>query len=276
MLNKTSLRRILQSDTAMLSTAIISLLFLFAAEICAQDDPGRFAGRERRWEALYGDELYELIRERPLAWLPLGILEKHGDHLPWGLDGLKAHKACLRMADKLGGVVLPPQHLLGVHGDLQPGRDEVQFRKFHREVGDFMFREETFRRWLIEAYDGLENIGFEVIVAYTGHYPEIQTRIVMETAGKWNAVSGAAVIPFWEPLACGEGDHGGKWESSIWMALEPAGVRLYAARDEETGREGWYRGVPVRKESSREFGEKALKMIESYLGEKIEAALNRK
>jgi hypothetical protein len=37
---------------------------------------------ERRYEQLYGDELFALMRERPLAWLPLGILEHHGGHLP--------------------------------------------------------------------------------------------------------------------------------------------------------------------------------------------------
>ena len=33
---------------------------------------------ELRYERLYGDELFERIDERPLAWLPLGILEHHG------------------------------------------------------------------------------------------------------------------------------------------------------------------------------------------------------
>ncbi len=56
---------------------------------------------ERRYEWLYGDELFDLIDEQPLAWLPLGILEKHGGHRPWGLDGLKAHAVCTRLATEL-------------------------------------------------------------------------------------------------------------------------------------------------------------------------------
>src|SRR5262245_31885742 len=71
---------------------------------------------EPRHELLYGEELFDRIRERPLAWLPLGILEHHGEHLPWGLDGLKAHAVCLRLAARLGGVVLPPNHFAGIHG----------------------------------------------------------------------------------------------------------------------------------------------------------------
>ncbi len=99
---------------------------------------------ERRYEHLYGAELFDLIQERPLAWLPLGILEKHGWHLPWGLDGLKAHAVCLRLAKKFGGVVLPAIHLASVHGNRREA-DENEFRSRHAAVGDFLYREETFR-----------------------------------------------------------------------------------------------------------------------------------
>ena len=49
----------------------------------------------------------------------------------------------------------------------------------------------------------------------------------------------------WEELACGEGDHAGKWETSIYLALNPDAVRLDAIRDESTGKAGHYRpGCP--------------------------------
>src|SRR5216684_447865 len=136
---------------------------------------------ERRYELLYGDELFDLIRGRPLAWLPLGILERHGAHLPWGLDGLKAHAVCLRLAERFGGVVLPATHLAGIHGDCR-GADQSEFRRRHAAIGDLLYREETFRTFLYETFDGLANLGFRVIVAYTGHYPKVQTRILTEVA----------------------------------------------------------------------------------------------
>jgi len=234
---------------------------------------GKFAGRERRYEMLYGDELYPLIRERPLAWVPLGILEKHGAHLPWGNDGLKAHAVCLWLSERLGGVVLPADQLAGVHGDRPKDQSELEYRQVNKSYGDFMYKEDTFREFLLETFDGLANIGFKVIVAYTGHYPEAQTRIVKEAAETYTATGQAVVIPFWEVLACGEGDHGGKWETSLYLALVPGGVRLDSIRDEKTGQAGYYRGQEVRKSSSVEFGRKALKMIEAYLTPKIEEAL---
>lgn len=241
-----------------------------------QDTERRFIKTERRWEKIYGNAVYGLLEERPLVWMPLGIIERHGEHLPWGLDGDKAYLICLRLADKLGGVVLPVNHFAGIHGDRRPDRNEEEFRESHKAVGDFMFTEDFFRRFLWEAFDGLANFGFEVIVVYTGHYPEIQTDILKEVADAYTGTGRATVIPFWEVLACGEGDHAAKWEASIWMALVPGGVRMDAIVDYKTGKSGYYRGREIRSEISLEFGEKALAMIEEYLSGKIEEAFNKR
>jgi creatinine amidohydrolase/Fe(II)-dependent formamide hydrolase-like protein len=80
------------------------------------------------------------------------------------------------------------------------------------------------------------------------------------------------VIPFWEPLACGEGDHGGTWETSIYLALAPEAVRLDAIRDERTGQPGYYRGRDVRSQASAALGEEALARIEAYLGDAVARA----
>src|SRR5262245_4003132 len=71
-----------------------------------------------RFEHLFGHELQDAIARLPLAWVPLGILEKHGEHLPYGLDATKAHEICLHLSSQLGGVVLPPTHLAGVQEPL--------------------------------------------------------------------------------------------------------------------------------------------------------------
>lgn len=229
---------------------------------------------ERRYEWLYGEELAARMQGRPLAWLPLGILEKHGAHLPWGLDGLKAHAVCLRLAERLQGVVLPASHLAGIHGDCRAG-DDTEFRRQSAAVGDFLYREQAFRIFLDETFDSLANLGFQVIVAYTGHYPTIQTQVLQQAADALNATGRAAVIPFWEPLACGGGDHGGKWETSIYLALNPQAVRLDAIRDDHTGQPGFYRGEDVRSHASAAFGDAALARIEAYLTEAIAKAFER-
>ncbi|MBT3267944.1 creatininase family protein [Candidatus Poribacteria bacterium] len=228
---------------------------------------------ERRYEWLYGDELPRLMRERPVAWAPLGVLEEHGEHLPWGLDGLKAHAACLRLAEAIGGVVLPACHMAGIHGDAVPGR-EAEWRRGAEAAADMLYTQATFRALMRETFHGLANLGFRVIVAYTGHYPSVQTDALREVANECSG-SGVAVIPFWEPLACGGGDHGGKWETSIFMALREGGARLEAVADRRTGEPGHYRGQRVGETASVALGEWALGRIEEYLRDAVDDAFRR-
>ena len=62
-----------------------------------------------RYEEMLPAEFLDAMDRMPVCIVPLGLLEWHADHLPLGLDGLKAHGICLRIAEKLdGGVVLPP------------------------------------------------------------------------------------------------------------------------------------------------------------------------
>jgi creatinine amidohydrolase len=214
---------------------------------------------ELRMERLYGDELFARIAERPLAWLPLGILEHHGGHLPWGLDGEKAHAICLTLSERLGGIVLPACHLAGIHGGIYPG--------------DLCYTEPTFRAHLRETFESLAHLGFRTIVAYTGHYPEVQMEALRAVAEAFTATGAAIVIPFWEPLAIGEGDHGGKWETSLYLALRPDEVRLDAVCEDRTGEPSVYRGQRVAEVASATLGRQGLGQIEAYLKAAIEMAM---
>jgi creatinine amidohydrolase len=44
----------------------------------------------------------------PIAYLPLGTLEWHGEHLPLGADGLQAQGVFVQLAHEVGGIILPP------------------------------------------------------------------------------------------------------------------------------------------------------------------------
>lgn len=227
---------------------------------------------ERRWENIYGNTLFRLIEERPLAWVPVGVIERHGEHLPWGLDADKAHLICLRLADRIGGVVLPVNHLAGIHGDRKPEQSVEDYRLANRGAADMMYSEGYFRSFLNETFDGLANLGFQVIVVYSGHWPQIQGDILQEEADRFNTGGRASVIPFGEIMACGVVDHGAKYEGSIWAALNPGSVRLDSIVDYGTGKRGWYRGEEIRSHISAEFGEEVLAMIEDYLKVEIDKA----
>ena len=52
-------------------------------------------------------EFRERLAQAPVAYLPLGTLEWHGEHLPLGSDGLQSQGFFERLARKVGGIVLP-------------------------------------------------------------------------------------------------------------------------------------------------------------------------
>ena len=47
------------------------------------------------------------LRKQRRAILPIGATEQHGSHLPMGTDTFLAHELSMRLADRLGAVVLP-------------------------------------------------------------------------------------------------------------------------------------------------------------------------
>ena len=47
------------------------------------------------------------LLQAPICYLPLGVLEWHGEHNAVGLDAIKAHAVCVRAAQISGGVVAP-------------------------------------------------------------------------------------------------------------------------------------------------------------------------
>ena len=226
---------------------------------------------ERRYEYLFGDELQRLIAAKPLAWVPLGILEKHGEHLPWGLDGFKAHGVCLYLAERVGGVVLPANHLAGVH---EPWVDDpAEERRLQAEVGDFYVREQTLRLIVQDVIRGLANIGFRMIVLYSGHYPALQVAIVTEEAGSATAAGLASVVGFDELSFFGEGEHAGKWETSLYMALggQP---RMELIEPGQANRWGYYGGAKnLPTEASKAFGEQALTALAAHFRTLVDQTL---
>jgi creatinine amidohydrolase len=51
------------------------------------------------------------MKRAPIAWVPLGALEYHADHLPNGTDGITGQGLLERAARRAGGVVLPWSYL---------------------------------------------------------------------------------------------------------------------------------------------------------------------
>jgi creatinine amidohydrolase len=64
-----------------------------------------------RFDELLPHEFRRRLAERPIAYLPLGTLEWHGEHLPLGSDAMQSEGLMVRCARRFGGIVMPPIHL---------------------------------------------------------------------------------------------------------------------------------------------------------------------
>jgi creatinine amidohydrolase len=228
--------------------------------------------REVRWEYLLPQEFEQAVAERPVCYMPLGTLERHGSHLPFGLDAMKAHGCCLAAAQKYGGIVLPPLHW-GTHGayaeELRRQRNGPPQTQ-GQAPGTVYIPEGLLINLLLSMFREIEFSGFEVVVAHTGHYPHEQIHAVRNAAAQYMVGSRMKIWPLFEPELSGNvevgADHAGKWETSLLWALHPELVQMERCPDPETGAYLWCSATAH--DASRELGEKTVAFIADRLGQR--------
>jgi creatinine amidohydrolase len=123
----------------------------------------------------------EIVAERdraPIAYIPLGPMEWHGPHLPYGTDMLHAYWLALDAVRQTGGIVLPAlplgtETLLGAKRERHRG-----FQGTERIVGmDFpgfslpsLYNEESaFGIIVQDLVEKFRRQGFKVVVLVSGH-----------------------------------------------------------------------------------------------------------
>ena len=169
-----------------------------------------------KFELLLPNQLRAIVAKRPVAYIPLGTLEWHGEHQPIGLDALTSHGLCLRVAAQDGGVVLPALHYGtgGGHGDypwtmIMPKPIEIVSQL------DFTISK-------------LKSFGFKMIVIFSGHFPPEQLNMIDRLSDKWTTdaftVFSTAVNRI-ESLAIAP-DHAGLFETTLLAAMWPDLVQL--------------------------------------------------
>ncbi|MCL2665867.1 MAG: creatininase family protein [Defluviitaleaceae bacterium] len=235
---------------------------------------------EVRYEYMYPPDFKEAVRRCPVFFIPTGLLEWHGNHLPLGQDTLKAYGLCLTAAKKLGGgIVLPPQYFG------RPG--------FSTYTGTLTYTEEMLYQLFIELFGQLKKAGAKVIVLLTGHYGNCQVDFIKKTASDYSEKNPDVFIiarPEYEGVLIDgtvPADHAGKWETSMFWAMYPEYVRwetyetimsdmkIYknAPLDYFQENELWDFGEDLRELSSVALGKRAIEAITEKLVIDIKEAL---
>src|SRR5690625_2427183 len=76
------------------------------------------------YSELIPDEFRKRIHDAPIAYLPLGTLEWHGEHMPLGSDGIQSQDFFEKLAKEVGGIVLP-MLFLGPDRMMMDGNEEL-------------------------------------------------------------------------------------------------------------------------------------------------------
>ena len=219
---------------------LLPLLALLTA--CGTESPPQDKVLAERvlYEELTPTEFRERLAEAPVAYLPLGTIEWHGEHLPLGSDGLQSREFFIRLAREAGGIVYP---MLFMGPDRKKTVDEGDLYGMDIFVGDtasakayesqqldgssYWIAEEDFRTLMEAILKQVSRSGFKVLVAH-GHGPS--TRFLIEHMADWEARYRLKILHCWGHRDKeGMGimvDHAAMNETSLVMAMLPDLVRM--------------------------------------------------
>lgn len=232
---------------------------------------------EVRIDRLRPREVAERMAAGPVAWIPLGAVEYHAEHLPFGTDGFTATAVVERAARIAGGIVLPWSALtigtLALPWSLRYDADLVE-------------------RALRSTIEQAAAHGARVVVVHTGHGPldlnHLIKRVCAETEARigatpgnagfrayglcyleLNAARGVQLGTDW-PVAV---DHGAVMETSWTLAVAPELVRLDRLPEDPDGTMLAVYGPNPRTRASAETGEAQVRGAAELLAARVRELL---
>jgi len=196
-------------------------------------------------------------RKFPVVYVPFGLIEWHGRHLPLGNDALKAHAILVRCAEKFGGAVYPPVY-------------------FHAG-----FPQEHLMPVLTDLFARLKRTGYRVILGVSGHNIREQIDMIDKALAPVIADGTAAGLGLWEmTLSRGpesNSDHAAKWETSNMMYFYPELVDVSELGDVPLNLDmkppSGIGGMDPRKHASAEVGRRNVELAADAIGRKAQELL---
>jgi creatinine amidohydrolase len=231
-----------------------------------------------RYEEMLPHEIVARRAQFPAAFIGLGGLEWHSDHLAVGNDALKAEKLCELAAARSGGFAFPtlwygePR----VTGLMEVNYDpdgEIKARMGFREQkcaesyfgtsGEDQVR--FYRDLLYHVLVQMNTLEMKAVCLLCGHYPiyDWAAPVVDRFNAAFEDTRAFAGIEFHYPPKSEKvgGDHAAKWETSYLWYLRPdcVDMSVYLGREDEplTG----VMGEDPRRTASIEIGRQACDLI---------------
>ncbi len=243
------------------SATAVTLLSAFDGGAAAPAGPGNGLKRELspavQMQFMRPAQLEKAIREFPAVYVPFGLIEWHGRHLPLGNDALKAHAILVKAAELFGGVVYPPVY-------------------FHEG-----FPQQSLVPLLTELFQRLKKTGFRVLLGVSGHNVQGQVDMIDRALEPVVADGTVAGMGLWE-VTLSQGpesstDHAAKWETSNMMFFYPGLVEMSALGDGPLAPDmkppDGIGGQDPRKHASEEVGRRNAELAAQAIGRKAKEML---
>ena len=237
-------------------------------------------------------EFRERIAQASVAYLPLGTLEWHGEHLPLGSDGLQSYYFFQEVAREAGGIVMPmlflgPDRIKQVGDKELYGMDFCTLPPDHRKYYEtqqlagsaYRIEDSLFVSILDATLKQLSRAGFRIVVGH-GHGPS--TGMFQAHAQEWEDKYGLKLINCWGSEWDSEGkgimvDHAAMNETSLMMAFRPELVKMQNLPADSTkwpvgvgGKDPRkYAGAKLGKQIIRMNKERMIRLIKEVLAETI-------
>lgn len=174
------------------------------------------------YDELTFEEFEAEIKKDPVCILPIGATEEHGRHLPLGSDSTQAVETARALAERVGGLVLPPV-MYGVSSTLRdfPGTISISLESMRLFVRDIL-------------REAIRN-GIRKIVVLSGHGAQSHMsaiRTACEEVADQGDVKIMALCDYeiaYRLRGTGQvpvdDGHGGVVETSRMLALAPGSVK---------------------------------------------------
>lgn len=189
---------------------------------------------EVRYAYLRPAQFKARLQQKPLAYIPLGTLEWHGEHLPLGADAIQSEALMIAVARKIGGIVLPTlflgpdRRMETTDGQYLVGMDYAKSTSPQQQLAGsaYWVSYDFFKQMLEQILEQLSRAGFKAVFA-DGHGPSRRTwREMMPTWEKQFNLElygvTEEILPSWTYMI----DHAAKNETSITLFTSPELVDL--------------------------------------------------
>ncbi|MXW81474.1 MAG: hypothetical protein F4Z57_21305 [Gemmatimonadetes bacterium] len=237
---------------------------------------------EYRYAHLLPSEFRQRLASMPLAYLPLGTLEWHGEHLPLGSDAILSEGLMVECAQRFGGIVMPPVYLgpdrVQHDGEGAPlyGMDYADSTDPHRRLeGSCYWVSDAFFGEMIDAIlSQIERAGFKFVFA-DGHFPSrrlwCETMAAREQRFQLKLLGITDdVAPKWKSQI----DHAARNETSLAMCYRGELVDLDQLPE---SRDVWPQGVTGEdpRDASTAYGQACIASTVEVAGHLIAKACGR-